>query len=314
MRLRKHKPPNHRRANTGAPTVQTPTMGRRPRSGNPAETLVMAAVPAADAGDYLTRELPAVSPAAVLPPYPHTEYTPMSAHPAPLSLPAVTQVLPVVRRPVADSTATQVLPRIPTMPVLPAGHADPTRLYYERTFVEDDGLEPQSRGRHVLDELRAADAETGMPDLVNHADAAPAVQGAYSRVVAAMAPPDSLAGAVRIARRAHAIFVARRRNLVEAESKVDACRRRIAEFNADWDRELRDAQVARHGQRAVVAGEELAAVYEGNRLRIAEENARRAADGEKPLDVTATTFTRDMQAKIQQMLVSEAKAGSAGVR
>lgn len=311
MRLKLRRQAQHR-ANNVDRIVQTPTMACRPFTGDPAATQLMAAVP--DAGDFLTRELPAVSPAAVLPPYPHTAFTPMSGHPAPPRLLDATQVLPVIReqRPIADSTTTQILPRTPAALSPSAQHVNLARQYYQRTFVEDNDLDPQSRGRHVLEELKAEDS--GMPDLVSHADTAPAVQGAYGRVVAALAQPDSLAGAVRIARRAHAMFVARRHRLDEDESRLDVCWRRIEKFNADWDRQIRDDQVARHGQRAVVAGEELAAAYEGNRLRIAEENARRVADGKAPLDATATTFTRGMAAKIQQMLVSEAKAGSVGVR
>jgi hypothetical protein len=220
----------------------------------------------------------------------------------------LTQVLPVV-----DLAATQPLPVVRDLPPS-AQHADPAR-WYERLVVEDesaDSLAQPSHGRHVLDALRAADSN--IPDLVGHDEPAPTVQGNYRRVVAALAPPDTLAGAVRIARRAHAMFVVRNRRLVEDESRLEACHRRIAEFNADWDRQLRDAEIARHGQRAVVAAENLTAAYEANRRRVAEENARRAADGRPPLDATATTFTRGMAARIQQMLVDEAKAGSVGVR
>ena len=264
------------------------------------------------------RQTPAAPHVVIAPPKPGIDFRDPTRLPfvAPMAQDGLTVVLPAVQNHwvTADATATQILPQIPADVPPSAQHADPSR-WYERMVVEDESADSpvqSGRGRHVLAELKAADA--GIPDLVGHDEPAPAVQNNYSRVVAALAPPDTLAGAVRIARRAHAMYVARRRRLVEDESRLDACRRRIAEFNADWDRQLRNAEIARHGQRAVVAAENLTAVYETNRRRVAEENARRAADGRPPMDATATTFTRDMAAKIQQMLVDEAKAGSVGVR
>src|SRR6184192_1609693 len=161
-------------------------MARRPSSDGPAPTQLMSAV--RETGGFLTRELPRVSPAAVLPPYPHTPYMPMPDRPgAHLD---VTRLLPVVprQRVAADSTATQVLPLVKAELPPSAQHVDPAR-WHDRTHVEDNDLEPQTRGRHVLDELKAADAETGMPDLVGHDEPTPAIQGAYGRIVAAMTPP-----------------------------------------------------------------------------------------------------------------------------
>jgi hypothetical protein len=259
------------------------------------------------------RQTPATPHVIVAPPKPGIDFRDPTRLPfvAPMSQRG-TVIMPVVQT--EDAVTTQILPAIAADVPPSAQHTDPAR-WYERLVVEDESADSPvrpGRGRHVLAELKASD--DGMPDLVGHDEPAPVVQGNYSRVVAALAPPETLAGAVRIARRAHSMFVARRHRLDEDESRLDACWRRIAEFNADWDRQLRDAEIARHGQRAVVAAEELAATYENNRLRVEQENARRAADGEAPLDATATTFTRDMVAKIQQMLVDEAKAGSAGVR
>lgn len=255
-------------------------------------------------------QTPATPHVIVVPPRPAIDFRDPTRLPfvAPMSQHG-TVVMPVVRS--EDETATQILPAVPAEVPPSAQHVNPAR-WYERLVVEDESADSPaqpSHGRHVLNELN-----DDMPDLVGHDEPAPVVQSNYSRVVAALTPPETLAGAVRIARRAHAMFVARRHRLDEDESRLDACWRRIEEFNADWDRQIRDAQIARHGQRAVVAAENLTAAYEINRRRVAEENARRAAAGQPPLDATATTFTRDMAAKIQQMLVDEAKAGSVGVR
>lgn len=250
----------------------------RPLAGRAQDTQILPAV------TDLTQELPRVNPSALPAVYQHTPPVPATALAGTLPLPH------------------GYLPAPPS-----AQHADPAR-WYDRTHVEDNDLEPQARGRHALDELKAADAETDMPDLVGHDEPAPAIRGAYGRIVAALAAPrpESLADAVRIARQAYRISKGNRRWFVEEETKLDACWRRIAEFNADWDRQVRDTEIARHGRRAVVAAEELTAAYEENRLRIEQENARRAADGRPLLDVTATTFTKGMQAKVKALLVEEA--------
>lgn len=65
-----------------------------------------------------------------------------------VALPA-TQVLPVV-----DVAATQQLPAVPSDPPPSAQHAD-ARAGWSRMHVEDNDLEPQTRGRHVLAELTA---------------------------------------------------------------------------------------------------------------------------------------------------------------
>lgn len=65
----------------------------------------------------------------------------------------LTVLMPAVQAaPIADSTPTQILP--PVAEDLPpsAQHADPARR--TTTFVEDNDLEPQTRGRHVLAELK----------------------------------------------------------------------------------------------------------------------------------------------------------------
>jgi hypothetical protein len=222
----------------------------------------------------------------------------------------MTVTLPVVREhwSVADATTTQILPRIPADVPPSAQHVDPVKAYYQRTFVEDDGLELQSRGKHVLAELAA------LPDPAEELAAVP------QRIIKALGGREAevknpkLQMAVRMFRHARDMQRAREARAQRALADADACSRMMREFGEKWDRKLREEEVARHGQRAVVAAEELAATYEGNRLRIAEENARRAADGKPPLDATATTFTRGMVAKIQAMLVDEAKVGSVGVR
>lgn len=225
----------------------------------------------------------------------------------------LTQVLSPIQaaRSVENLTATQILPSVSEVPPS-ARHVDP-RAWHGRTHVEDNDLEPETRGRHALNELMAADAETGMPDLVGHNEPAPAVRGAYGRIVAALAAPrpESLADAVRIARQAYKTGRDNRRWFAEEESKLDACWRRIAKFNADWDEHLREWNAALCGQEAVDAGYSLAATYEENRQRIAEENARRLLAGKAPLDATPTSFTRGMVAELQQLIVQRATAGSA---
>lgn len=305
MRLPQHKSRNRHRANAADRTVQTPTMARRPSSDGPSPTQLMPAV--RESGDFLTRELPKVSPSAVLPPYPHTPYMPMSGRPE--THLDVTRLLPVVprQRTAADSATPQVLPLVKAELPPSAQHVDPAR-WHDRTHVEDDDLEPQTRGRHVLDELNAA------PDIALDLAAVP------QRVINGLGGPEpavkdpSRRLAVRMFRHARDMQRAREARAEDALREADACSRRIREFGERWEQHLRDVEITRHGQRAVVAAEELTAAYEGNRRRIAEENARRAANGKEPLDVTATTFTRGMQAKLSDLLVKEALAGSAVTR
>lgn len=216
-----------------------------------------------------------------------------------------TVIMPVVQS--EDTTATQILPAVPTDVPPSAQHVNP-RAWHARTHVEDDDLEPQTRGRHALDELMA------LPDPAQELATAP------QRIIQALGGPEPevknprLGLAVRMFRHARDMQRTREARAEQALASADACSRMMREFGEKWDRTLREAEIARHGQRAVVAAEELTATYENNRRRVAEENARRAAAGQPPLDATATTFTRDMAAKIQQMLVDEAKAGSVGVR
>lgn len=153
MRLKLKRPAQHR-ANAADRIVQTPTMARRPLAANPVTTQMLPVI--RESGDYLTRELPKVSPSALPSVHPHTPLTPTSGHPAPSPLNAV-QALPAIReqQPTADSTTTQILPKVPSAVAPSARHVDPAQLYYQRTFVEDDGMDPQARGRHVLDELKS---------------------------------------------------------------------------------------------------------------------------------------------------------------
>jgi len=223
-----------------------------------------------------------------------------------------TVLLPAVRANIADSTATQRLPRIPAQQALPpsvARHADAAN-WYGRMAEEEWPDVPSGQGRHVLDELMAEDDT--FPDLTGHDEPDPIVQGSHNRMLASAGiPVEGLAAAVRFARQAHAFFTARLRWCDRAERELSAWDRRIAEFNASWDEQLRKAKVEFYGEEAVVAEERLIEAYEAGKAHIAAENARRAAAGEAPLDVTPTSFTKDMQAQLRQMLAEHALTGSA---
>ncbi|WP_041540259.1 hypothetical protein [Catenulispora acidiphila] len=210
---------------------------------------------------FLTRELPKVSPAAVLPLYPHTPYSPISGHMAPQLPLDVTQVLPVVTAPrrSVDTAATQLLPVAVDMPPS-VMHADPTR-WHDRTHVEDNDLEPESRGRHVLDGLKAEQ------------DPALELAQAEQRVVSAMVTGvprvknPAMRLAVRMFREARDMGRARESRLAQDDARLDATDARIKAFaerwahdDAHWDRV---AQVLKAKQEASDAGQ-LTAVYDAD--------------------------------------------------
>lgn len=218
----------------------------------------------------------------------------------------MTVIMPAVQPhwPAASLDDTQVLPVV-SEPLPPsARHTDPVRHYYEQVMVEDDGMEPESRGKHVLDELKAE------PDPVLEVADLP------QRVIADFGGPDTVAkdparrDSVRRFRHARDMQRSREARAAAAISSADETLRRIHDtFNA-WDEKLREWNAALCGQEATIAGYSLAAAYEENRRRIAEANARRVAEGQPPLDATATTFTRGMAAELQQLIVQRATAGS----
>lgn len=253
MRFKNRRPSQHR-ASAADRIVQYPSMARRPSaSGSHAETQLMEAVREPSAEDFLTRGLPAVSPAAVLPPYPHTAFTPMSGHQAPARPLDVTQVLPVVRESVADATATQPMPRIPAQAALPpsAQHVDP-RAWHDRTHVEDNDLELPTPGRHVLDGLMA------MPDPAKELTAAP------SRIIKALGGPEpevkkpSLRVAVRLFRAARDMRRTREDHCNRDDARLNAVDARIKSFADRWAHDdahwVRVAEVLAAKQEASDAG------------------------------------------------------------
>lgn len=211
---------------------------------------------------------------------------------------------PVRYIPGVDSMPTQQLP--PIVEDLPpsARHVDPVKGW-ERLHVEDNDLEPETPGRHAMDELMAA------PDDIRE------LAVVAQRVIDDLGGPDTVVkdparrASVRAFRHARDMQRAREARAAAAISSADKTLRGIRSMWNDWDGLLRDWNAALCGQEAVNAGYSLAAAYEENRQRVAEENVRRAAEGQPPLDATATTFTRGMVADLQQLIVQRATAGSA---
>lgn len=208
MRLHKDKPTNHRKATT-ARIVQTPTMARRPRSGAPDQTLLMAAVPAGP--DFRDPSL-------------------LPGMKALTARDGITVILPSVREHWAaeDATTTQILPKV-SAPLPPsARHVDPVKAYYEQTFVEDDGSEPHARGRHVLNELKA------LPD--------PAAELAQSpqRIIKALGGPEPEVKdpakrlAVRLFRAARDMGRTREARCDQDDARLNAVDARIREFADRW--------------------------------------------------------------------------------
>lgn len=87
----------------------------------------------------------------------------------PAARPAPTQILPPIQaaQDAANLSATQILPAPPLAPAPSARHVDPAKR--TTTFVEDNDLEPHSRGQHVLAELSAGpDIATELMAVQNH--------------------------------------------------------------------------------------------------------------------------------------------------
>jgi hypothetical protein len=237
---------------------------------------------------------------------------PNFADPSPLaglaSLPrdGVTIIMPAVQQhwsaPASDDT--QVLPVV-SEPLPPsAQHVNPLQAALERVFAEEDDLERQSRGRHVLAELKAE------PDVTEVLADLP------QRVIADFGGPDTVAKdparreSVRRFRHARDMHRARERKAAAAISSADQALQRIHDMWNDWDDYLRDWNAALCGREAVDAADSLTAAYEENKRRLAEINARLAEEDKPPLDATPTSFTRGMVAELSQLIVQRALAGA----
>jgi hypothetical protein len=170
---------------------------------------------------------------------------PNFADPSPLaglaSLPrvGVTIIMPAVQQhwsaPASDDT--QVLPVV-SEPLPPsAQHVNPLQAALERVFAEEDDLERQSRGRHVLAELKALPS----PD--------EELAAAERRVVTAMVTGvpqvknPAMRLAVRMFREARDMARARERWQDEANARIDrafkaldAFKAKYAEWDSHWDK------------------------------------------------------------------------------
>lgn len=211
----------------------------RPLAGGHADTQVMDAVIEADAKIGIYHHLPKTSPTDLPTVHPGTTFNLGSSHLRPAQQLDVTQVLPVVEVPqsAVDAAATQQLPAAVALPPSVARHVDPARVYYERTFVEDDGMDPESRGRHVLAELKA------LPDPSEE------LAAAEQRVVSAMVTGvpqvknPALRLAVRMFREARDMARVRESRcdqdvarLDKADARIKAFAERWAHDDAHWDR------------------------------------------------------------------------------
>lgn len=159
---------------------------------------------------------------------------------------------PVRHIPGVDSAPTQQLP--PVAEELPpsARHVDP-RAWHDRTHVEDNDLEPETPGRHALNELLAAP-----DDIRNLANVA-------QRVIDDLGGPDTAAKnpalnlAVRMFRHARDMSRAREARCAQDDARLAAVDARIKAFaerwahdDAHWDRV---AQALKAKQEASDAGQ-----------------------------------------------------------
>jgi hypothetical protein len=199
-----------------------------------------------------------------------------------------TVVLPIVPADTADSTTTQLLPRVPMQRMLPASaqHANPA-AWRDRTHVEDEWPDvpaPTSRARHVLAQLRS------VPDVP------PEIADAPKRIIAALGGfepastrPDRRL-AVRLFRAARDMARIRRRWCDEADARLRAQDARIAEFARRWQHDdahwERVAEALKAKQDASDAGQIIKAYDEGGTQlalctvdEVAHEIARRALAG-----------------------------------
>lgn len=205
----------------------------RPLAGRPQDTQVL---PRIDSS-ALTQELPRVSPAALPAVYQHTDPVPATAMAGTLPLP------------------NGYLPLPPS-----AQHANPT-AWHDRTHAEDNDLELQTRGRHVLAEL------TSLPDPALELAAGPV----RIQAIKALDGPEpqlkdpSRRLSVRLFRAARDMARSRQRWCDDADARLKAQDDRIAEFarrwkhdDAHWDHV---AQVLKAKQDASDAGQ-LVRAYE----------------------------------------------------
>lgn len=205
--------------------------------------------------------------------------------PAVRPVPAVdstpTRVLPPIQaaQSVENLTATQILPPAPVCAPPSARHVDPAKR--TTTFVEDNDLEPETPGRHALNELMAA------PDDIRELANLP------QRVIADFGGPDTVAkdparrASVRAFRHARDMQRAREARAAAVISSADETLKRIhGTWNA-WDKLLRDLVAGVYGQEAVTAQDQLTAAYEDGGTsaalyttqQLAQEIARRALAG-----------------------------------
>lgn len=195
-----------------------------------------------------------------------------------VSLPQ-TQVLPVV-----DLAATQPLPVV-SQPVPPsARHVDP-RAGWSRVHVEDNDLLPETRGRHVLAELKALPT----PD--------EELAAAEQRVVTAMVTGvpqvknPALRLAVRMFREARDMARAREARCAEEDARLAAIDDRIKEFAQRWAHD--DA----HWDKVAAALQR-------------KQQASDAGQIEKAYDEGGTQVALDMVTQVKDLIVQRALAGS----
>jgi hypothetical protein len=200
----------------------------------------------------------------VVPPRPAIDFRDPTRLPfvAPMAQDGMTVILPAVRDhwTAEDATTTQILPAVPAVQPPSVQHANP-RAWHNRTHVEDNDLEPTSRGKHVLAELRAL------------ADPNEELAAAPSRIIKALGGPEpevknpSLRMAVRLFRAARDLRRAREAHLTQDDARLDAVDARIRAFAQRWshDDEHWDKVDAalRAKQEASDAGQ-LTQAYEGD--------------------------------------------------
>lgn len=230
----------------------------RPFAGRPQDTQVL---PRIDSSD-ITQELPRVNPAALPAVYRHTDPVPATAMAGTLPLP------------------NGYLPLPPS-----AQHANPA-AWHDRTHAEDNDLELQTRGRHVLAEL------TSLPDPALELAAAPARIQAI-KALDGFEPQVKDPGrrlSVRLFRAARDMARSRKRWCDEADVRLRAQDARIAQFAQRWQHDDAhwDMVAARlkAKQDASDAGRITSAYAEGGTSvalctveQVAHEIARRALTG-----------------------------------
>lgn len=216
----------------------------------------------------------------------------------------LTMVLPVV------TDLTQELPRVSPSELLPVHqHTDPVpATALAGTLPLPVGYMPtQYPGRQVLSELSALpDPTLQLAPATMRINAIKALGGPEPQV-----KDPARRTVVRLFRAARDMQRLREARAKRVLDKADECSQRMREFGEKWDEKLRADAAAVYGFEAVSAEQQMIAAYEEGRRRIAEENARRAADGLPPLDTTPTAFTKEMRDELKQLLVQRALSGTA---